>query len=64
MFQPLPLLEINGLNSTQTGALVRYLASENRWPVPGDDCVFGEARGFARALLPHMPDPKRFVVAS
>ena len=40
-----------------------YLASANRWPVPGDEYVIDVARVLTRSLPPHMPDPDRFVAA-
>lgn len=39
-----------------------YLASDLRYPKPGDDYVIGVAKVLQRALPPHMPDADRFVV--
>ena len=39
-----------------------YLASELRYPKPGDDYVVAVARVLQRALPAHMPDSNRFVV--
>ena len=39
-----------------------YLASDLRYPKPGDDYVIGVARVLQRALPSHMPDADRFVL--
>ena len=39
-----------------------YLASELRYPMPGDEYVIAAARVLQRALPAHMPDAERFVV--
>ena len=47
-----------------TGAtsVADYLASDLRYPKPGNDYVIAAARVLRRALPPHMPDADRFVV--
>ncbi|MBY8977537.1 glutathione S-transferase family protein [Rhodobacteraceae bacterium NNCM2] len=47
---------------TATPGIAAYLASDLRYPMPGDDYVIGVARVLQRALPPHMPDANRFVV--
>lgn len=42
--------------------IAAYLASDLRYPKPGDEYVLAVARVLQRALPPHMPDPDRFVV--
>lgn len=42
--------------------IAAYLASDLRYPKPGDDYVIGVARVLRRALPSHMPDADRFVV--
>ena len=42
--------------------IAAYLASDARWPIPGDQYVIDVARVLQRALPPHMPEPERFVV--
>ena len=59
-----PLLE--GLNETvlmQPG-IKAYLASDLRYPKPGNDCVIHIARVLQRSLPPHFPEPNRFVQTS
>ena len=45
----------------ETG-VAEYLASDLRYPKPGDDYVIAAARVLQRALPPHMTDADRFVV--
>lgn len=47
--------------TTQPG-IAAYLASDLRYPMPGDDYVIGVAKVLQRALPSHMPDADRFVV--
>lgn len=47
---------------TDATGVADYLASDLRYPKPGDDYVIAAARVLRRALPPHMPDPDRFVV--
>jgi len=42
--------------------IAAYLASDARWPIPGDQYVIDVARVLQRALPPHMPEPERFLV--
>ncbi|MGH1357159.1 MAG: glutathione S-transferase family protein [Burkholderiaceae bacterium] len=41
--------------------IAAYLASPQRYPLPGDTYVISAARVLERALPPHMPQPNRFV---
>ncbi len=41
--------------------IARYLRSEQRYPMAGDDYVIDVASVLQRALPPHMPNPNRFV---
>ena len=54
---------LRGLYQTVTDmtGVAAYLASDLRYPKPGDDYVIAAARVLRRALPPHMPDPDRFV---
>ena len=62
-FETTPLL--NGLRARVVShpGIAAYLASANRWPMPGDQYVIDVARVMCRALPAHMPDSNRFVVA-
>ena len=46
---------------TTSPGVAAYLASDLRYPKPGNDYVIGAARVLQRALPPHMPDADRFV---
>lgn len=48
---------------TAVPGVAAYLASDLRYPKPGNDYVIGVAKVLQRALPPHMPDADRFVVA-
>jgi len=61
------LVETSGLADLQARVtahpgIAAYLASDARWPIPGDQYVIDVARVLQRALPPHMPEPERFVV--
>ena len=47
---------------TANAGIAAYLASDLRYPKPGETYVIGAARVLQRALPPHMPDADRFVV--
>ena len=47
---------------TATPGIASYLASDLRYPKPGDDYVIAVGRVLQRALPPHMPSADRFVV--
>ncbi len=47
---------------TGRAGIADYLASDLRYPKPGEDYVIAAARVLQRALPPHMPDADRFVV--
>ncbi len=55
---------LTALSETVTGAarIAAYLASDLRYPKPGDDYVIATGRVLQRALPAHMPDADRFVV--
>ena len=46
---------------TSHAGIAEYLASDLRYPKPGDAYVIAVARVLQRALPPHMPDADRFV---
>ncbi len=48
---------------TSQPGIAAYLASDRRYPKPGDDYVIGVACVLQRALPGHMPDADRFVVS-
>lgn len=55
---------LKALYATVTGqtGIAAYLASDLRYPKPGDTYVIAAARVLQRALPPHMPDADRFAV--
>lgn len=61
ILDPFPQLQALRERVVDHPGIAAYLASENRWPVPGDQYVIDVARVLARALPAHMPDPDRFV---
>lgn len=57
-----PLLAALYANVIGRPGVAEYLASELRYPKPGDDYVIAAAKVLKRALPPHFPDADRFVV--
>lgn len=57
-----PLLAALYRSVTTQPGIAAYLASDLRYPKPGDIYVIAAARVLQRALPPHMPDADRFVV--
>lgn len=56
-----PLLEVLHDRVLREPGIARYLRSEQRYPMAGNDYVIDVASVLQRALPPHMPDPNRFV---
>ncbi len=57
-----PLLAALYQSVTTQPGIAAYLASDLRYPKPGDIYVIAAARVLQRALPPHMPDADRFVL--
>lgn len=57
-----PLLAALYSRVVNTPGIAAYLASDLRYPKPGDDYVIAAAKVLQRALPGHMPDANRFVV--
>lgn len=58
-----PILKTLYDRVTAEPGIARYLDSEQRYPMAGDDYVISVAKVLQRALPGHMPDPNRFVPA-
>jgi len=56
-----PLLEALYDRILSEPGIARYLRSEQRYPMAGEDYVIDVASVLQRALPPHMPNPNRFV---
>ncbi len=56
-----PLLEVLHDRVLREPGIARYLRSEQRYPMAGNDYVIDIASVLQRALPTHMPDPNRFV---
>ena len=56
-----PLLAALHGRVLNTPGIARYLHSEQRYPMAGNDYVIDVARVLQRALPTHLPDPNRFV---